>query len=323
MSRKSLDTARQNRKDEFYTQRETVEKEMPFYDFHGMHVYLNCDDPANSEFWFFFKDNFAKLGLRKLTATYLGKKGKTFKTSYWIDKAGKHLEKERLKGNGSFDSKECLQILKECDVVVTNPPYSKVRDFMKVIFENNKKYLILSNINIVTYKEIHEQVVNGNLRIGPSIKGGDVEFRVPGNYPLNAKSWRVDEDGTRYVRVTSIRWITNLEHNCFPEPIPLHTRRWNLRNNEKLIKTLTARYGAEKYPKYDNLNAYEVPLSNSIPSDVKGVMGVPISFLDKYNPNQFDIVGIRKGDDGKDLTINGKPTYCRILIRRKETACLS
>ena len=139
---------------------------------------------------------------------------------------------------------------------------------------------------------------------------------MPDNYELIGNAYL--KDNRKYARVTGIRWFTNMEHGCYPEKINLHTTKWNLKNNSSLIKTLLKKYGCKKYPSYDNYPAIEVPYTSAIPSDYKGIVGVPITFFDKYNPDQFDLVGFRKGNDGKDLKVNGITPYFRFLVKLKD-----
>ena len=205
-----------------------------------------------------------------------------------------------LKGNGDFRSQECIELLKEADIVVTNPPFSLFREYIAQLMEYDKKFLIIGNVNAITYKEVFPLIKNNKIWLGPSITSGDRKFNVPNDYPLNAASCGIDPDGRHYIRVKGVRWFTNLDHSKRHEEIDL-----------------ICRYSPEEYPTYDNYNAIEVSKTANIPFDYEGIMGVPITFLDKYSPEQFDIIKFRKGDDDKDLCVNGKCPYFRILIRNK------
>ncbi len=211
---------------------------------------------------------------------------------------------QRLSGTGDFRSFECIELLKEADIVVTNPPFSLFREYVAQLFEYGKKFLILGNMNAVTYKEIFSLIKNNQLWYGPSISSGDREFRVPSNYELKAASYRQDEQGRKYIRVKGIRWFTNLEHSKRHELLDLYKN-----------------YTPEEYPKYDNYDAINVDKTAEIPCDYDGVMGVPITFMDKYCPDQFKILGqmastrIDENNFGYPY-INGKKIYARILIKR-------
>lgn len=189
-----------------------------------------------------------------------------------------------LHGDGDFRSAECIELLKQADIVVTNPPFSLFREYVAQLIAYNKKFLIIGNQNAITYKEIFPLIKGNKLWLGCSIHSGDREFGVPDDYPLMAANSRIDENGKKYIRVKGVRWFTNLDYK---------------ERHEELI--LYKRYNPEEYPKYDNYDAINVDKTADIPCDYDGVMGVPITFLDKYNPEQFEIVEFRKGIDGKDL----------------------
>lgn len=214
--------------------------------------------------------------------------------------------KTPLQGDGDFRSEECKEILKEADIVVTNPPFSLFRAYIAQLIEYDKKFLIIGSHLSVSTKEVFPLVRDGKVWYGASIHSGDREFRVPDDYPLDAAGWRVDEDGTKYIRIKGVRWFTNLD---YPQ------------RHEDFI--LTKHYSPEEYPKYDEYDAINVNETKKIPCDYDGVMGVPISFLDKHNPDQFDIIGLDRyvPDNphyGKRFTINGKETFARILIKRNK-----
>lgn len=338
MAKRILDAAKASRKDEFYTQLTDIERELQHYwqHFQGKTVLCNCDDPYESNFFKYFALRFNQLGLKKLICTCydgspitgtqlslfsLDAEGNEKKTAYKVeitevsDMNGdgavdltdvEHLIQNNknvlsaLKGNGDFRSQECIELLKEADIVVTNPPFSLFREYIAQLMEYDKKFLIIGNVNAITYKEVFPLIKNNKIWLGPSITSGDRKFNVPNDYPLNAASCGIDPDGRHYIRVKGVRWFTNLDHSKRHEEIDL-----------------ICRYSPEEYPTYDNYNAIEVSKTANIPFDYEGIMGVPITFLDKYSPEQFDIIKFRKGDDDKDLCVNGKCPYFRILIRNK------
>jgi hypothetical protein len=319
-------------------------------------VYSNCDDPFESNFFKYFVLNFKRLGLKSLiTTSYnpspvansaLGlfgddkslppQKGRPKITAnkfiinevHDIDgdgaynlndiaeqlKANKNNEWAPLEGDGDFRSKECVELLKLSDIVVTNPPFSLFREYIKQIFDYNKKFVIIGNMNAITYKEVFPLIKENKLWFGPTITGGDREFRVPESYPITAAGWRVDENGHKYIRVKGVRWFTNLDHGRRHHPLSLMTMEDNLKFNKKMK-------GRSEYQRYENYDAIEVSFTDAIPSDYKGAMGVPISFIDKYSPEQFEIIKFRHGDDGRDLRfMDGTTPYFRILIRHREAA---
>ena len=242
-------------------------------------------------------------------------------------KANKNNEWAPLKENGDFRSEECIELLKQSDIVVTNPPFSLFREYVAQLFEYQKKFLIIGNMNAITYKEIFPLIKENKMWLGPSITSGDREFQVPDYYPLHAAGYRVDEKGRKFIRVKGVRWFTNLDHGRRHQPLPLMTMADNIKFNKKIQKN------PNSYKKYDNYDAIEVPYTNAIPSDYDGVMGVPISFLDKYNPDQFEILGsdyyVKEGllpelinpkwkgkiDRGY---IDGNRMYTRLFIKHKE-----
>ena len=316
-----LTAAKKAKKDEFYTQLTDIEKELRYYTNHFKDkvVFCNCDDPEESNFWVFFRDNFALLGLKKLISTHY-EKGKR---SYKMELTGARYEdgelkfdnfvKTPLKGDGDFRSEECIEILKEADIVVTNPPFSLFREFVAQLMEYKKKFLIIGNINAASYKEVFPLIRDNEIWMGASIHSGDREFRVPDDYPLNAAGYRVDENGVKFIRVKGVRWFTNMD---YPQ------------RHEDLILYKT--YNPDDYPTYDNYDAINVNFTKEIPRDYDGAIGVPITFLDKYNPEQFEILDandFRKSDKvkvkahglikDKEGAINGSPKYVRILIKRK------
>ncbi len=336
MANKNLHAAKKAKKDEFYTQLTDIERELQHYwpHFRGKVVLCNCDDPYESNFFKYFALRFNQLGLKKLICTcydgspvvgtelqlpfewgdeaqsdnsqaaetiplYGSKRAYKVEITQVDDRNGdgavdlcdvqELLKNDRnaistLKQHGDFRSQECIELLKQADIVVTNPPFSLFREYLAQLVEYDKKFLIIGNVNAVTYKEVFPLIKENRLWFGPSISSGDRKFNVPDDYPLNAAGCGIDPDGRRYIRVKGIRWFTNLDHK---------------KRHEML--DLVCRYSPEEYPKYDNYDAINVDRTSDIPYDYDGVMGVPITFLDKYNPEQFEIVEFRKGQDGKDL----------------------
>lgn len=317
-----LHQAKRAKKDEFYTQLADIENEVRHYrpHFAGKTVLCNCDDPRISNFFHYFAYNFEHLGLKRLiTVCYKNQTPDLFsmntcERAIWLDYRGdrngnnvpdpKEIGIRELKGDGDFRSEECIALLKQADIVVTNPPFSLFREYLGQLMEYGKQFLIIGNINAVTYKEVFPLIQHNRLWLGASIHSGDREFGVPEDYPLTAAGARVEEvDGhiRKFIRVKGVRWFTNLD---YPQ------------RHEELI--LYRRYSPEDYPTYDNYDAINVDKTADIPMDYEGEMGVPITFLDKYNPAQFEIVRFRKGNDERDLSVNGKCPYFRILIRNKK-----
>ena len=310
-----LRAAKKAKKDEFYTQLTDIEKELRFYKkfFKNKSVYCNCDDPKKSNFFQYFSLNFEYLGLKKLITTcYKNQNVDLFSTNKF--EQGVYLEylgdlnqnnipddheisKSHLKGDGDFRSEECINLLKNSDVVVTNPPFSLFREYIDQLIMFNKKFLIIGNVNAITYKEVFKLFQENKIWMGASIKSGDREFGVPNDYPLNAAGSRVDENGNKFIRVKGVRWFTNIDFKERYEDIVLYKK-----------------YSQEEYPKYDNYDAINIDKTKDIPKDYKGVMGVPITFIDKYNPDQFEILGItdRSNSSGlrtKKYTAEDSPKY--------------
>ena len=303
----NLRTAKGVKNDEFYTRYEDIEAEVMKYrkQFRDKIVYLPCDDPAEkkSEFWSFFVNNFDSFGLKKLIATHYNEEGKAYKI--WIDSDTTNdgfiddadAMQEDLKGNGDFRSPECLEIMKECDIVCTNPPFSLFREFVDAIMTADKSFLIIGNQNAFTYKEIFKLIRDNKIWTGYNMVK---KFNQP--------------DGS-IKTFGNVCWFTNLD---------------TIKRNEELV--LTKNYDINIYPNYENYKAIEVDKIANIPNDYFEVMGVPITFLDKYNPNQFEILGHTSSSDISDAVeelrtdskhrnrgiINGKEKYDRVLIRRKK-----
>lgn len=293
MATKQFDIAKREKNDEFYTQFEDIEKELIYYkkQFKDKVIYCNCDNPHESNFFKYFIENFNDLGIKKLIATNY--KSQYIPVAYKaeiveVKNTDKVFENPKnklttLKGDGDFRSDECIELLKVADIVVTNPPFSLFREYVAQLMEYKKKFLIIGNINALTYKEIFPLIKENKIWIG---------FNSPNEF--------IRPNGTITKNVAGLtRWFTNLE---------VSKRHENL--------TLYKKYNPEEYPKYDNYDAIEVSKVAEIPYDYEGAMGVPITFIDKYNPEQFEIIKFRKGNDNKDLSVNGKCPYFRIIIRR-------
>ena len=367
-----LGAAKTAKKDEFYTQLTDIEKEMRYYrkHFQGKTVLCNCDDPFESNFFKYFALNFNRLGLKKLIATcyysspiagqqlqygcdvngqmsfYFEDKGveenkskrpyKAVVTQVY-DKMGDggvdmldvaelfrtgENELVELEGDGDFRSPECLALLDESDIVVTNPPFSLFREYVATLVEHQKHFIIIGNVNALKYKEIFPYIISNQIWLGASIHSGDRAFFVPDDYSLDASTCGIDEaTGRKYIRVKGVRWYTNLDMK---------------QRHEELI--LVKRYSPENNPSYDNYNAVEVSKTADIPCDYTGIMGVPITFFDKFNPDQFEIIWQASGntrasapveileqlgykpskeDRGGCCLLNGKRTYDRVFIRNK------
>jgi hypothetical protein len=329
MANDDLGNAKKAKKDEFYTQFEDIQKEINAYidfdedTFRGKTVLLPCDDPEWSNFTRYFAQNFETLGLKKLISTSYApnskpkdlnaqptlfetdspqfdevkssQNGKIFTLSR--DLTGDNhidvddLEWSYLEGSGDFRSDEIKKLRDEADIIITNPPFSLFREFLAWIFETKKSFLIIGNMNSAGTKIAFDKIMKNEMWLGNSISSGDREFRVPDSYPLEAAGWRIDEDGNKFIRVKGVRWFTNLDHGRRHNPIPLMTESDNIRfSKHKEIKDIG-------YQKYENYDAIEVPFTDAIPSDYKGVMGVPITFLDKYSPEQFEIIGMCENFD--------------------------
>ena len=286
MNNNNLHTAKKNKNDEFYTQLTDIEKELQYYTEHleNKTIYCNCDDYRISNFVKYFKDNFHTLKLARLIAT--NKDNGT--GAYRYDYNGTEEKITVLNGDGDFRSDECVEFLKEADVVVTNPPFSLFREYVKQLMDYEKKFLIIGNQNAITFKEIFPYIKNDELWLGMSMVK---EFVQP------------DKTVKKFGNVC---WFTNIENKRRNTPLDLYKTYIGHEN---------------EYPKYDNYNAINVDKTSDIPMDYDGVMGVPITFLDKYCPQQFEIVAFRKGEDGKDLVFTRErervQPYFRILVRRQ------
>lgn len=330
---KTLQQARKAKSDEFYTRLADIEKELKHYrqHFKGKVVLCNCDDPRVSNFFHFFSYNFEKLGLKKLITTcYKSQNMDLF--SRHDDEAAIYLEYEgdkndnkvpdpeeigiqHLQGDGDFRSPECIELLKQADIVVTNPPFSLFREYVGQLIEHQKKFLVVGTWNAITYRDIFKLIQSDSLWIGVNSNRNFSGFIVPEHYPLHGTEARLDEHGNRVVSSNNTCWFTNLENAKRHEDLPL-------------FRT----FDPEEHPEYDNYHAIEVNQVVNIPVDYEGVMGVPITFLNKYNPDQFEIVGsdadvkegllpelVKSSWDGKNdrAYLNGKRMYARLFIKRK------
>ena len=319
------------KKDEFYTQLSDIDKELKHYKSHFKNkvVYCNCDDPRVSNFFHYFSYNFEQLGLKKLITTcYKSQSMDLFSQNdseqaiyleYEGDRNGNRVPDpeeigiKHLKGDGDFRSRECIELLKQADVVVTNPPFSLFREYVAQLIEYDKKFIIIGNINAITYKEIFKLIKEDNLWLGATNFNKGMYFKVPSDF-VYADSYKFEreQNGDKVNRVPGVCWFTNLD---FQE------------RHEDLI--LYKKYNPDEYPKFDHFDAINIDQTKDIPCDFNGFMGVPITFLDKYNPDQFEIIdglnrysildGPTKETQGKYLSqVNGKPIYVRIVIRNKK-----
>ena len=305
-----LQKAKKLKNDEFYTQIQDIERELQYYKnhFEGKIVYCNCDDPYTSNFFKYFVSNFKELKLKKVIASCFKEQTPNLFSTKEIGKAffaeyeGEKIAVSYFKGDGDFRSAECIALLKQSDIVVTNPPFSLFREYVAQLVKYDKKFLIIGNINAITYKEIFKLIQENKAWLGVHLGRGISGFIVPEHYELYGTETQIDTLGNRIVSPNNCLWLTNLD---------------NFKRHEEIV--LTKRYlgNENNYPQYDNYNGIHIDKTENIPSDYTGYMGVPITFLHKFNPNQFEIVKFRKGDNEKDLSINGKYPYFRILVRNK------
>lgn len=378
MANEDLRSAQQGKNDEFYTQFHDIEVEMNAYIeydpdvFRGKTILLPCDDPEWSNFTKFFALKFEEYGIKRLISTSYAPESKKMvlgglfseyeqsSPQFDADKSKTHgkifvldsdisgdgrisiddLQWDYLDGNGDFLSPEVTALRDEADIIITNPPFSRFRDFLAWIVAADKQFIIIGNMNAITYKETFPLIMNNRMWLGATIHSGDREFEVPADYPIKAAGWRIDDaTGRKYIRVKGVRWFTNIDHGGRHEPLPLMPMADNLRySRHKELK------GKPAYDRYDNYDAIDVPYTDAIPSDYDGVMGVPISWVDKYCPEQFEIIGMAKRGAGdpalrsrvytkQEYTnysdLNAGPTimdeqgqlrntYPRILIRKKK-----
>lgn len=319
MSNSRLQKAKKQKKDEFYTQLSDIEKELAHYKdcFKDKTVLCNCDDPRISNFFKYFSYNFEYLGLKKLISTcYKNQEPDLFSANnseraIWLeyngDKNGnrvpdpKEIGIKHFKHDGDFRSLECIELLKQADIVVTNPPFSLFREYVAQLVEYDKKFIIIGNKNAITYKDIFNLIKENKLWLGYRNVNNDMWLFLPDD----EEEYEKIVDGKKMKHIQAC-WFTNIDHR---------------KRNQDLI--LYKKYTPEEYPKYDNYDAIEVSKTKDIPCDYDGAMGVPITFLDKFNPKQFEILGM---DDhrlqypewrGRGPDLNGKPIYRRIIIKRK------
>ncbi|MDR2579670.1 MAG: adenine-specific methyltransferase EcoRI family protein [Fibromonadaceae bacterium] len=334
-----LHSGKAGKNDEFYTQLTDIERELNNYKKHFINkvVFCNCDDPETSNFYYYFVSRFDELGLKKLITTHfeidkasymleyeggadvqgdretivkraikLGKK-KPLKQNYKQGSQGALFETEPVRSySGDFRSPECIELLKQSDIVVTNPPFSLFREYVAQLMEYKKKFVIIGSKQAITYKEVYKLIGENKIWVGNTRMGEDMLFDVPKHFAEKLIANKKEGSGYKIVdgvikgRSPSI-WFTNLDHP---------------KRHEEIVPY--KKYSKIDYPKYDNFEAIEVKFIKDIPYDYDGVIGVPPTFLDKYNPEQFEIIKFRKGDDDKDLSINGKSTAFRILIKKRE-----
>lgn len=322
----SLHTAKRNKKDEFYTQIVDIEREMRHYrkHFKGKVVYCNCDDPFVSAFFEYFAKNFEFFGLKKLITTCYKSQSvdlfsqnnaeKAIKLEYKGGAANslptaKDIGVIHLNGDGDFRSNECIEILKEADIVVTNPPFSLFSEYVQQLATFNKKFVIIGHQNAITYKDVFSLIKENKMWLGYGFKRNMAHFIAP-HYEDTAS----DADHREgMIRVSGVVWYTNLDHN---------------KRHEEMILVQHYKGNEENYPMYDNYNAIEVSKTQDIPLDYKGAMGVPITFLTKYNPEQFEIigcsysygepVGYHKDGASFDVSVCGVQKYKRLFIRNKQ-----
>ena len=343
MANSNLKEAKAAKNDEFYTQFHDIEVEMNAYleydpnVFRGKTVLLPCDDPEWSNFTRYFAAKFDELGLKKLISTSYAPDSKKYKTPYQPslfeqdapqfdktktsvkgkifilekDKSGDgrinidDLEWKYLDGDGDFRSKEVTKFRDEADFIITNPPFSLFREFLAWIIDGRKQFIIIGNMNCITYKEVFPLIMHNKVWLGVPFIGGNAYFRPA---TQNEYANGVYDENTNLVKFRNCIWLTNVDHGRRHEPLPLMTMADNLRfSKHKEIK------GKSAYDRYDNYDAIEVPFTDAIPSDYEGVMGVPISFLDKYCPEQFEILGQTQGDSGKELGLRPYPRELKKL----------
>ena len=280
----NLHKAKNAKNDEFYTQLSDVEKELMHYKnhFEDKIIFCNCDDPTWSAFWKYFHLNFEHLGLKKLISTHYDRTEPTYKMEYegGDDDNIEAGVKTPLEGNGDFRNAECIELLKESDIVVTNPPFSLFREYVAQLMEYKKKFIIIGNMNAITYKEIFPLLRENEVWVGNKQFSGGMNMIYPPHLfdAKKVKKYIIDGEGNYIINIMGVIWFTNLDHK---------------KRHEKLI--LWKNYTPEEYPTYDNYDAINVDKVANIPCDYDGVMGVPITFLDKYNPEQFELLGITSG----------------------------
>ena len=364
MANSNLTNAKTAKNDEFYTQYHDIQKEVEAYLefnsklFNGKTILMPCDDPEWSNFTKFFAQNFERFGLKKLISTSYAPESKNYKSNYQPtlfevnnpqfdiektikngkiftltkDKSGdgkidvNDLEWEYLKGDGDFNSSEIKKLRDESDIIITNPPFSLFRDFFGWVIEAEKQFLLIGNMNAITYKEIFPHIKENKVWLGATNFNKGMYFKVPYEFVYSATyKFEREQNGEKVNRVPGVCWFTNIDHGRRHQPIPLMTTKDNLKfSKHKEIK------GKDSYDRYDNYDAIDISFTDAIPSDYKGVMGVPITFLDKYSPEQFEIIGATESEgrgfseglwDEKSKVsqplINNERVYKRIFIKHK------
>lgn len=325
-STRHLSKAISAKNDEFYTTLPDIEKELRHYEHHfeGKVVFCNCDDPRTSNFFQYFSFNFERLGIKKLiVACYKNQNRNLFdqrdaEPAIYLEHEGSraadnahHLERTSIKqfdGDGDFRSKESIDLLKQSDVVVTNPPFSLFREYVAQLTKYDKKFLIVGTWYAIAYKEIFPLIKANKLWMGMNSNRDFSGFIVPKHYSLHGAETKIDESGDRLVSTNNTCWFTNIDNDSRHEEFILHQE-----------------YNPEKYPFYDNYDAIDVSRTNNIPADYNGIMGVPVTFMNKYNPSQFEIVGCNRGIGqdpdgvyGRSSYLNGKETFQRLFIRHRK-----
>lgn len=341
MANVDLGAAKAAKKDAFYTSWVDIEREMNAYleydpdVFRGKTILLPCDDPEWSNFTKFFALHFTYFGLKRLISTSYAHddnspsgyeaptlfddapttdelRGRVFTlTAEDISGDGRvdidDLHWEYLDGDGDFRSPEVTALRDEADMVITNGPFSLFRELIAWLVEGDVQFSVIGNVNAATTKEIFPLIRDNKLWLGPTITSGDREFRVPDSYPLNAAGFRIDDQGNKFIRVKGVRWFTNIDHGRRHEPLQLMTEADNIKFSKH------AEVRGIGYLRYANYDGIEVPYTDAIPSDVEGLLGVPITFIDKYNPDQFEILGISKTwDKGAGLKTRIFPTQTQV-----------
>lgn len=301
----NLHVSKRAKNDEFYTQITDVEKELKYYNQHFSDkiVLCNCNDALHTSFATYFSLMFESLGLKELICTTFtmeeGGHGEVY--HYYGEKNEngvldiKEWKHYTLEGNGGFNTQEGIDLIKYADIIVTNPPFSLFREFISILFEYEKKFLIIGNVNAITYKEIFPLIKENKMWLGISLNATKCSFIVNEDYEGKHVYY---DNSVKYAQINNAVWFTNLDHKKRHEPLDFYKK-----------------YNSDEFPKYDNYDAINVKKVCDIPMDYNGIMGVPITFLNKYCPEQFEIIKFRKGDDNKDLSVNGKCPYFRILIK--------
>ena len=322
MGSSELNMARMSPRDEFYTEYKDIEAELRCYDpaqFYRKTVLLNCDDPHISQFWKYFHKKYYHFGLRKLTCSCYKRGGHGFSAEYSGEGSLQSVYTNGVRyfsSDGSFDSPDGLQMLDHCDIVVTNPPFSRFRDFLSLLLEKKKKFIIMGNLCVLSYKDCFRAFMDGSVRIGPSIHSGDREFLVPDSYEMDMtpvrtendgsvvlRSGRIDPEGRKFIRVKGVRWFTNMDFM-----------------DDRRSLSFDRTFSKDDYPAFDNYpQAVNVRKTRDIPGDYDGIMGVPLSFIDHWNPDEYEIIGneytlgISKGR----AYVGGRRQFARIFIKRK------